>query len=90
MLPCRRCSPGNHLRLFHNSPDGCGRHVGERAGLLARYGVNKFIVKYPVWFNEDYSDYMRHLTFYGRLINTDTVVNLDMEFTENEKVHPRK
>ena len=68
----------------------CGRHVGERAGLLARYGVNKFIVKYPVWFNEDYADYMRHLTFYGRLINTDTVVNLDMEFTENEKVQPGK
>ena len=64
----------------------CIRRVGDRTGLLASYGANKFVVKYPAWFKEDYSTYVKHMTFYGRLINPDAIINLDMEFALNDTV----
>ena len=66
--------------------DCCTRRVGDRTGLLASYGANKFVVKYPAWFKDDYAAYVKHMTFYGRLINTDTIINLDMEFALNDTV----
>jgi hypothetical protein len=63
-----------------------GRRVGERTGLIAQPGVNKFVVTYPKSFDKDYHDYLKHITFYGRLVNEKNIINLDMSLVYDDKV----
>jgi hypothetical protein len=63
-----------------------GSRVALGTGLVAKYGVNKFVVKWPRSLEEDYSEALRHMTFYGRLINTDYIINLDMSFEYDSAV----
>lgn len=57
------------------------RRVGRFSGIIASYGVNTFLVKHPKFIGEQYPNHVKSATFYGRLINTDNIVNLDMSFT---------
>jgi hypothetical protein len=63
-----------------------GRRVGERTGLIAQPGVNKFVVTYPKSFDKDYHDFLKHITFYGRLVNQNNIINLDMSLFYDEEV----
>ena len=63
----------------------CSR-VACKTGLLASYGVNKFLIKYPVWFKDEYPEYVKHATFYGRLAGAEYIMNLDMNWDHSDEV----
>ena len=65
---------------------GYDRRVNRHTGLVARYGVNKFLVKWPRSFEEDYPDLIKHMTFYGRVLNHEFIVNLDMSLEYDVEV----
>jgi hypothetical protein len=44
--------------------------------ITASFGVNKFLVTYPPQLAALYPDHVRHTSFFGRLINRDTIVNV--------------
>ena len=60
--------------------------MGVKTGLVARYGQNSFLIKYPRFFDDDYEKSVKKATFYGRLIGEDYIINLDMSFVYDDKV----
>jgi hypothetical protein len=58
----------------------CFSRVGRKAGLVASYGKNKAVVKWPKLLSQTYGNDLKHMTFYGRLISEKFVVNVDVGF----------
>jgi hypothetical protein len=65
--------------------DRCSR-VGAGTGLVAKYGVNYFIVKAPKIIKEDFPEHYTNMTIYGRLISQEYMINVDVAFTFNSTV----
>ena len=51
-----------------------------------RAGVNTFVVKYPSVLGEEYPDHVKAATFFGRVINDQHIVNLDVAMKHSDKV----
>ncbi len=68
---------------------GC-RRVGIGGKLKAVYGLNKVIVRHPRFFNTIYPAHIKSATFYGRVINSEYIINLDMSMTYDEQVSASK
>jgi hypothetical protein len=85
---CVRFTPALFLKPAANSivwiP--CCSRVLSRTGLRAKFGVNKFVVKPAPHVLAAYPDHVRHATFYGRLASAKFIINLDMNFTFDERV----
>ena len=60
--------------------------VGDRAGLVATFGLNTFVVKYHPQLAEDYPEHVKHATVYGRLINQEYIVNVNMSLHHDATV----
>lgn len=60
--------------------------MGQRTGLVASYGLNTFVVKYPRSVAVDYPDHIKHITFFGRLLSDSLMVNLNISFTHDDQV----
>ncbi len=60
--------------------------MGPGVQLQASYGLNKFVIKHPRFFNQAYPAHIKSATFYGRVLNADNIINLDMEFTYDDEV----
>ena len=60
--------------------------VAPSSGVVAMYGVNTFLIKYPAWFKDHYPQHVRHATFYGRLISSNYTVNIDVKWFHNDAV----
>jgi hypothetical protein len=64
--------------------------VGFDAGLVATYGVNTFVIKAPAVVADQFPDAVQHCTFYGRLVSTDAIVNVDIDFTFDARLQGYK
>lgn len=62
------------------------RRVGEKTGLVARYGSNTFVVRYPQQLAEDYPRHVVSTTLYGRLVSPDAVVNTVISLHHDDEV----
>ena len=60
--------------------------MGYGTGLVAGYGINKFIVRFPAVTAVDYPKFKEHTTLHGRLISFDTIVNVEMSLDFDEEV----
>ena len=54
--------------------------------LTAAYGRNAFIVSYPPLLAALYPDHVTNVTLYGRMLNTETIINVNPSLFHNEQV----
>ncbi len=54
--------------------------------MTASYGINKFLVKFPALLEAQYPNHVRNVTLYGRMLNTEYILNLNAELWFNEQV----
>jgi hypothetical protein len=54
--------------------------------LTAQYGINRLLVTYPPRLAELYPEHVKHLTLFGRLLNNDYIMNLNVSFFHDEAV----
>lgn len=62
------------------------RRVANHTGLMATFGSNKFIVKYPKSVAAQFPDHVRSATFHARLISNKAIINVNMNFTHDDMV----
>lgn len=60
------------------------RRLCDSCSLVASYGVNRFVVKYPSLFATLYPDHVKDVTLYGRLLNNDYIVNLNVSYNHDD------
>lgn len=50
---------------------------------MATYGVNRFLVTYPPQLKTIYGEAVTTATVYGRLVNNERIINVDVESHHN-------
>ena len=63
----------------------CSR-IGYGSGVVASFGVNRFIVKAPLIVQQDYPEAYKHTTLYGRVAGKERLINLNMQLNFDEEV----
>ena len=53
------------------------RRVTAHTGLVASYGANQFLIKFPKVIETEHRQALQGLSFYGRLMSSDRIVGLD-------------
>ena len=54
--------------------------------LTARYGVNRLLVSYPPRLAQLFPEHVKHFTLYGRLLNNEYIVNLNVSLSHDNSV----
>ena len=65
--------------------DAC-RRVGDGIGVELKAGVNVFVIKYPKVLEEEYPAHVKAATFYGRLINHQYIININVALDYDDDV----
>lgn len=55
--------------------------MARHTGLFMKYGMNTFVIRYPAALAAAYPQHVRSASFYGRLVNADTIVGVDIALT---------
>ncbi len=66
------------MRLFSH------RRVFRGSTLTASYGMNKFVVRFSEDMERQFPDYVKNVTFIGRLVSNHTIVNVDVDLEYND------
>lgn len=54
--------------------------------LLASYGPNRIVVRYPKLLARYYPAHVTNATIYGRIVNDDYIININPSFYHDKKV----
>lgn len=79
LVPC--CTRHEVVRIR-----GCLCRVCPGCSLIASYGPNRLVVRYPKLLARYYPDHVTNATIYGRLINNDFIVNVNPSYYHDSKV----